>query len=63
MVRRTIGSVEAELGFKPDPLLTEPSSHSLTRGLVMDHACRANYQPCIAAAVDLFYDPNNNGVV
>ncbi|XP_013184638.1 membrane alanyl aminopeptidase isoform X2 [Amyelois transitella] len=55
MVRRTIGSIENELGFYPDPLLSEPAMDSLTRGLVMDHACRANYQPCIAAAVDWFY--------
>ncbi|XP_063824400.1 membrane alanyl aminopeptidase-like [Ostrinia nubilalis] len=56
LVRRTIGAIENELGFKPD--LTEPAMDSLTRGIVMDHACRAGYDPCIAAAVDWFYDPN-----
>ncbi|XP_053604247.1 membrane alanyl aminopeptidase-like isoform X2 [Plodia interpunctella] len=60
MVRRTIGRVENELGFYPDPKISEPAMDSLTRGLVMDHACRANYQPCIAAAVDWFYGPNTN---
>ncbi|XP_049694530.2 membrane alanyl aminopeptidase isoform X1 [Helicoverpa armigera] len=63
MVRRTVGGVERELSFNPDVTLTEPVMSSLTRGLVMDHACRARYQPCIAAAVDWFYDPNNNDVV
>nr|ASU92549.1 glutamine aminopeptidase-like protein 11 [Achaea janata] len=63
MVRRTIGAVERELGFYPDITLSEPAMQTLTRGLVMDHACRANYQPCIAAAVDWFYDPDNSGVV
>lgn len=58
MVRRTIGSVENEIGFYPDPLVTEPAMTSLTRGLVMEHACKSNYQPCIAAAVDWFYDPD-----
>ncbi|KOB74749.1 Aminopeptidase N-11 [Operophtera brumata] len=60
MVRRSIGAFEREIGFSPDPALSEPAMVSLTRGLVMDHACRANYQPCIAAAVDWFWDPNNN---
>ncbi|XP_041970735.1 membrane alanyl aminopeptidase-like [Aricia agestis] len=63
MVRRTVGLVEREIGFYPDISLTEPAMTSLTRGLVMEHACRARYQPCIAAAVDWFYDPNNNEVV
>ncbi|XP_030032718.2 membrane alanyl aminopeptidase [Manduca sexta] len=63
MVRRTIGALEDELGFSPDPLVTEPAMASLTRGLVMDHACRANYDPCIAAAEDWFYDPNNDDIV
>ncbi|NP_001266329.1 membrane alanyl aminopeptidase-like [Bombyx mori] len=60
MVRRTVGALEDEIGFNPDTSLTEPAMVSLTRGLVMDHACRANYEPCIAAAIDLFYNPNNN---
>uniref|UniRef100_A0A2A4J290 Aminopeptidase n=1 Tax=Heliothis virescens TaxID=7102 RepID=A0A2A4J290_HELVI len=63
MVRRTVGGVENELSFYPDITLTESVMASLTRGLVMDHACRARYQPCIAAAVDWFYDPDNSGVV
>ncbi|KAI8424610.1 hypothetical protein MSG28_003044 [Choristoneura fumiferana] len=60
MVRRTVGRVEREIGFYPEfsATATEPSMEALTRGLVMDHACRANYQPCIAAAVDWFYDPD-----
>ncbi|XP_026737526.1 uncharacterized protein LOC113500830 [Trichoplusia ni] len=60
MVRRTIGAVENELGFSPKLSLSEPVMDSLTRGLVMEHACKANYQPCIAAAVDMFYDSDNN---
>ncbi|XP_059049748.1 aminopeptidase N-like [Achroia grisella] len=56
MVRRTVGLVEDELSFYPDTRTSEGSMVSLTRGLVMDHACRANYDPCIAAAVDWFYD-------
>lgn len=63
MVRRTISSVENELGFYPDVSLSEPAMHTLTRGMVMDHACRANYQPCIAAAVDWFYDPDSSDPV
>nr|WAK99419.1 aminopeptidase N 9 [Spodoptera frugiperda] len=63
MVRRTIPTFEREIGFYPDTSINEPSMTSLTRGLVMDHACRAGYRPCIAAAVDWFYDPNNNEVV
>ncbi|XP_014370589.2 membrane alanyl aminopeptidase [Papilio machaon] len=62
MVRRAIVAFENEIGFEPDRV-TEPAMVSLTRGLVMDHACRSNYDPCIAVAVDLFYDPNNNEVV
>ncbi|KAJ0178636.1 hypothetical protein K1T71_005411 [Dendrolimus kikuchii] len=60
MVRRTVIAVENELGFYPDPLINEPVMETLTRGLVMNHACRAGYRPCIAAAVDWFYDPNSN---
>ncbi|CAH1647280.1 unnamed protein product [Spodoptera littoralis] len=64
MVRRTIPAVERELTFYPDtPSTSESAMTLLTRGLVMDHACRAGYRPCIAAAVDWFYDPNNNEVV
>ncbi|XP_050343836.1 aminopeptidase N-like [Nymphalis io] len=62
MIRRTITLFEEELGFEPSSA-TEPAMDSLTRGMVMDHACRSGYDPCIAAAVDLFYDPNNNGAV
>ncbi|KAM3967321.1 membrane alanyl aminopeptidase [Aphomia sociella] len=60
MVRRTIGRVENEIGFYPDPQINEPAMVSMTRGLVMDHACRSNYNPCIAAAVDWFYDSNRD---
>ncbi|CAH0605710.1 unnamed protein product [Chrysodeixis includens] len=60
MVRRTIGAIEDELGFSPTISQTEPVMDSLTRGLVMEHACKANYQPCIAAAVDMFYDADDN---
>lgn len=35
---------------------------SRTRGLVMDHACRAEYEPCIAAAVDWFFDADADEV-
>ena len=63
MVGKTIQAVENEIGFHPDVSVNEPTMQSLTRGLVMDHACRANYQPCIAAAVDWFYDTSNPGVV
>ena len=62
MIRRTILEFESEIGFYPEANV-EPAMISLTRGLVMDHACRSGYDPCIAAAVDLFYDPNNNDVV
>ncbi|CAG5041313.1 unnamed protein product [Parnassius apollo] len=62
MIRRTIGTFENEIGFTPDNVI-EPAMTTLVRGLVMDHACRANYDPCIAAAVDWFYDPNDNTVV
>lgn len=63
MVRRTIGTFEDEIGFRPELNTIEPAMVSLTRGLVMDHACRSNYDPCIAAAIDWFYDPDNNGVM
>ncbi|GBP46434.1 Membrane alanyl aminopeptidase [Eumeta japonica] len=59
MVRRTIGTLEQELTFYPDILVQEDTSVAMARGLVMDHACRANYAPCIAAAIDWFYDPNS----
>ncbi|XP_049870319.1 membrane alanyl aminopeptidase-like [Pectinophora gossypiella] len=60
MLRRAIVAAENEYGFYPDPNVVEPAMNSLTRGLIMDHACKANYQPCIAAAVDWFYDPNSD---
>ncbi|KAJ8727740.1 hypothetical protein PYW07_001859 [Mythimna separata] len=63
MVRRTIHAFENEIGFYPDMATTEPTMQTLTRGLVMEHACKANYAPCIAAAVDWFYERNNVGVV
>ncbi|KAL0882646.1 hypothetical protein ABMA27_001081 [Loxostege sticticalis] len=58
MVQRTVVAVENEIGFSPSIPLAEPAMTSLTRGIVMDHACRSGYQPCIAAAVDWFYSPN-----
>ncbi|XP_035438240.2 membrane alanyl aminopeptidase-like isoform X2 [Spodoptera frugiperda] len=63
MIHRTIPAFEREVTFYPNMAVIEPSMTSLTRGLVMDHACRAGYRPCIAAAVDWFYDPDNKGVV
>ncbi|XP_072939971.1 membrane alanyl aminopeptidase-like [Epargyreus clarus] len=63
IIRRIMETFEEEIGFDPDPQINEAAMVSLTRGLVMDHACRAEYDPCIAAAVDWFYDPNNNSVV
>ncbi|XP_068631137.1 membrane alanyl aminopeptidase-like [Battus philenor] len=62
MIGRTIVAFEEEIGFIPDDG-SEPAMNSLMRGLVMDHACRANYEPCVAAAVDLFYDPDDNELV
>ncbi|CAH0725369.1 unnamed protein product, partial [Brenthis ino] len=62
LIRRIMGTFEEEIGFIP-PLGNEPVMQVLTRGLVMDHACRSGYEPCIAAAVDLFYDPNDDGAV
>lgn len=62
MVRRAIVAFEDEIGFEPERA-TEPAMVSLTRGLVMDHACRSNYDHCIGVAIDMFYDPNNNEVV
>lgn len=57
MVRIAVAAVEEELGFEEVPP-NEPAMASLTRALVMDHACRSNYDPCIAAAFDMFYDGN-----
>ncbi|XP_045446721.1 membrane alanyl aminopeptidase-like [Melitaea cinxia] len=58
LITRIITLVEEEYGFGPyNPL--DPPMNILTRGLVMDFACRSGYEPCIAAAVDLFYDPND----
>ncbi|XP_034830016.1 aminopeptidase N-like [Maniola hyperantus] len=58
MIRRTIVAVEQEIGFEPEA--AEPAMVSLTRGLVMEHACKVGYEPCTAAAVDIFYDPTSN---
>lgn len=60
MIRRTIGTFEDEVSFNPDPSDNEPAMTSLTRGIVMDHACRSNYDPCIAAAIDWFYDAGSD---
>lgn len=54
-------SVEEKLGFEPQN--SDTAMVSLTRALVMEHACVSGYEPCIAAAVDMFYDPNNDGEV
>lgn len=56
MVRRTIETLEEELGFYPDRFTNEEDMETRTRGLVMEHACRAEYEPCISAAYDWFYD-------
>lgn len=58
MIRRVIRTFEEEVSFTPDN--SEPAMTTLTRGIVMDHACRANYIPCVAAAIDWFYDPDSN---
>ncbi|VVD01645.1 unnamed protein product, partial [Leptidea sinapis] len=63
MIRRTVVGLEQELTFTPELNVNEPAMTSLVRGLVMDHACRSNYDPCIAAAVDWFRDPNDNTIV
>ncbi|XP_045765828.1 aminopeptidase N-like [Maniola jurtina] len=61
MIRRTIVTVQKEIGFEPEA--AEPAMISLTRGLVMEHACKVGYEPCVAAAVDIFYDPSNEGEI
>ncbi|XP_063619790.1 aminopeptidase N-like [Cydia splendana] len=63
MVRRTVGRVENEIGFYPDISVTEDSDVAMTRGLVMEHACKVGYAPCVAAAIDWFWDPNDREVV
>ncbi|XP_045494179.1 aminopeptidase N-like [Colias croceus] len=63
MVRRSIVTLENELGFTPEVNINEPAMTSLVRGLVMRHACVVGYQPCIAAAIDWFRDPNNKDAV
>ncbi|XP_061710734.1 aminopeptidase N-like isoform X2 [Cydia pomonella] len=63
MVRRTVGRVENEIGFYPDISVTEDSDVAMTRGLVMEHACKAGYAPCVAAAIDWFWNPNDGDVV
>lgn len=60
MIRRTIGAVEDQLGFFPDLLLVEDAMATMTRGVVMEYACKHGYVPCQAAALDWFYDPNAN---
>lgn len=60
MVRRTIETFEEEVSFTPDPSINEPAMTSLARGMVMDHACRSNHDPCVAAANDWFYDSNSD---
>lgn len=60
MVRRTIETFEEEITFYPEPSINEPAMTMLTRGILMDHACRSNYEPCIDAAYEWFYDPNDD---
>lgn len=60
MIRRTIPTFEDEIGFEPEITQIEDPMVSLTRGMVMDHVCRSNYQPCIAAAFDWFFDSNGD---
>ncbi|OWR41739.1 aminopeptidase N like protein [Danaus plexippus plexippus] len=61
LLEKLIVSVEEKLGFEPQN--SDTAMVSLTRALVMEHACVSGYEPCIAAAVDMFYDPNNDGEV
>ncbi|KAJ8733125.1 hypothetical protein PYW08_001423 [Mythimna loreyi] len=63
IIKKTIRAFEENIGFYPDAANMEPPMQSLTRGLVMDHACRANYQPCIDAAKYWFYNPHNSAQV
>lgn len=56
-------AAEADLTFTPELNLNEPAMRSLSRGLIMDIACRGEYEPCIAAAVDWFRNPADNTVV
>lgn len=60
LIRRTIAAFEEELSFSPAESIIEPAMTTLTRGIVMDHVCRSNYIPCIAAAIDWFYDHNGD---
>ncbi|XP_026755599.2 aminopeptidase N-like [Galleria mellonella] len=62
ILRKVISRFEKEIGFYPI-VSNEPAITSLTRGLVMDHACRANYQPCIEAAINWFYEPDSKRTV
>ncbi|CAH0407482.1 unnamed protein product [Chilo suppressalis] len=57
IVRRIISTVENDLDFRAENRV-EPSMDTLTRGMVMDHACRAGSETCIAAAIDWFYLDN-----
>ncbi|CAK1546282.1 unnamed protein product [Leptosia nina] len=63
LIGRVTNAAETNLTFSPDPNLTEPAMRSLARGLIMETVCKANYQPCVAAAVDLFRDPNDANAI
>ncbi|KAL4705516.1 hypothetical protein ACJJTC_011458 [Scirpophaga incertulas] len=54
-IQKTVNAVETELSFSPNIDVMEPPMTTLTRAMVMDHACRAGYDVCIAAAIDWFY--------
>ncbi|XP_052740779.1 aminopeptidase N-like [Bicyclus anynana] len=57
LLRRAIVAVEEEIGWEPDG--EDTAMMSLTRGLVMEHACKIGYETCVAAAVDIFFNPND----
>ncbi|OWR41738.1 hypothetical protein KGM_209794 [Danaus plexippus plexippus] len=48
----TFHAFEEEVGFTPNSLDVESAMKSLTRGLVLEHALRAGYDPCVAATPD-----------
>lgn len=70
----TISAFEEEIGFYPGnykneimktkdkEIEDEDPMRTRTRGLVMDHACRANYTPCIEAANHWFYTADTTAV-
>ncbi|XP_022125613.2 aminopeptidase N isoform X1 [Pieris rapae] len=63
VIRRIMMTAETDLTFTPELNVNERAMRSLSRGLIMDISCRGGYEPCIAAAVDLFRNPTDNTVV